>query len=151
MAQQFRSVLTQLGEKWGITLTLDEQHALKLNDRNGTAWQLEHYPDRDTFTFSGVVDCRVLSNDDYAFWLGLNRERDLMGYSYISIEEGLVYLECAMPANALDAQQLGNLLENMTELMVKLTAFGTQGKIDEPKPMQSGHDETQNSIVFYDV
>ncbi|SDQ32956.1 hypothetical protein [Pseudovibrio sp. Tun.PSC04-5.I4] len=151
MAHQLESALTQIGEKWGLTLVLDKQHALKLTDQNGTVWQLDHYPDRDALTFSGIVDCRILSNDDYAFWLGLNRERDLMGYSYISIEEGLVYLECAMPASVLDAQQLGNLLENMSDLMAKLTAFGMQSKMEAPEQVQSGRDETQNSMMFFNL
>ncbi|MFS8180173.1 type III secretion system chaperone [Pseudovibrio denitrificans] len=151
MADQFNSMLAQLGEKWGLSLRLDQQNAAKLTDRHGAVWQLEYYPETGSFTFSGVIDCQIHSEEDYSFWLGLNRERDLMGYSYISVEDGLVHLECTLPADVLDAQQLGNLLENMSGLMVELVDYGAKGTLARSVPLQNGAGQTDGALMFLEV
>ncbi|MPY21768.1 hypothetical protein FM037_17305 [Shewanella psychropiezotolerans] len=115
---KFETVLTELAQLWGVNIPT-ESDAIEIIDNQECLWVLECSKMSDTFTLYTHLNISLNAND-INYWLSMNMKRDLLGSSWIGLDEGTLCLGLSLPKDKLDHHELNNIFENMLLIKEKL-------------------------------
>lgn len=128
---KLESALTELGQRWGIPLSL-EQGAIKITDKQDREWLLECPKNSEVFTIHTALDVRLNTVSDYEYWLNLNANREKLSCAWIGLYGGELSLGVSFPKDLLSDTQIENLFDNMYQLKQSLISSQAEAIINTP-------------------
>lgn len=108
---EFKALVCELVNSWETDVENVEE-AVELKDEDGGLWFLEFPSDSELFTLYSPLAFAV-DEQDFAFWLSINSQRDLLGCAWVSLFEQALCLGVSLPKDKFDLYEVENIFQQL--------------------------------------